>query len=113
MNHGAKQVFVHVVVGVDVFSLDEMVSIKFHFLTSDTRTSDNSVFNLRSISQCKRLNLVEVFSLSSNGSIDDVLRKLNIVFAISNEVGFTLQGDDSTEAISSLYKYATVRGFAV
>ena len=113
LNHGAEQVFAHVVVGVDVLAFDKAISVEFHLFASDTRTSNNGVFNLRAIGQRQGLHLVEVLSLSGYGSVENVLRKLNIILAIGHEVGFTLQGDDRPETVFNLHEHTSVRGFAV
>ena len=36
LNHGAQYVLVLVVVGVDIVTLDEVVTVQFHLLASDT-----------------------------------------------------------------------------
>ena len=108
LNHGAQCVATHVVVGVDVLALKHVVAVELHLLTDNARATCHSLGNLQTISQCQLLHLIEGLSLSSDGSVEDVLCQLDIVSTVGHEVGLALQCDHGSEAIDVLHQHAAV-----
>ncbi|EJW98381.1 hypothetical protein EVA_13512 [gut metagenome] len=101
-----------VVVACDVVAFNNHITVKFHLFTSDTATINNSI-SYCELTHWESLNFVQSLALVSNSCIKDILSELNKVSILSNEVSFTLEGDNSTKAIFSLYKYATFSCFTI
>ena len=99
---------VHVVINRHVLALDEVVSIQFHLLAGNTRTSNNGILNLGSVGNGQFLHLVKALGLGSNGCIKDILGQLDIVGTVGHEVGFTFQGYDSGKTVLCLDQHTTV-----
>ena len=99
---------VHVVVDLDVLSLEEVVAIDFHLLARDTRTLLNSSCSIITVSELQALNLFEVLSLGSDSSVEDAFGKSDEVCTIGNEVSLTLYCNHSSEAVNLLYKNAAI-----
>ena len=113
LHEGAEDVLALVVVRIDVLALEVVVAIKFHLLTSDTRTQHHSVGSLLTISQNKFLHLVEALALLLNSSIEDALGECDEIGTVGHEVGLTLQSEDSGEVVGNLHEHASIGGLTV
>ncbi len=105
--HGAQDVLTHVVVDLDVLTLECQVAVEFHLLTSDTRTLCDSLLSGLTV-DVESLHSLEVGSLGCDGGVEDALGQSDEVGTISHEVGLALQGKHSGEAVSSLNEYTTI-----
>ena len=112
LNHSTESMLLHVVINLDVLTLENVVAIKLHLLASDTRTLCNSSLNV-SLAKLKSLNLVKSLSLSCDSSVEDILCQLDEVGTISNEVGLALKSDHSSKIAFLLNKNTTVRSLTV
>ena len=108
LNECAETVTAHVVVSLDVLTCDCEVAVELHLLTCYARTLSNRSLYRETVRECESLNSVEVCSLSSNSSVENLLSELDIVSVVSNEVCLTLEGDDSSETVTNLSEYTTV-----
>ena len=113
LHHGAQGVLAHVVVHLDVLTLESQVTVELHLLTSDTRAVCHSVLNLLSVGQCQLFHLVEALALIGNSSVENALSQGDEVSTVSHEVGLALQGDHSGKAVYRLHENTTVRCFTV
>ena len=112
LNHGAQGVLAHVVVNLDVVTLECQVAVELHLLTSDTRTLGNSLLSGLTVDvEC--LHSLDVSSLGSDSSIEDALCQSDEVGTVGHEVGLALQGEHSCKAIHLLYEYTTIRSLTV
>ena len=111
--HRAEQVLVHVVVNRNVGAFDEVVAIKLHLLAGNARACDDSVLHFRAVSQREFFHFIESFHLCSHGSVENVLRKFDVVGSVGHEVGLTLQRDDGGKVAGGLYEHASVGCLAV
>ena len=105
--HGAQSVLAHVVVNLDVLTLESQVAVQLHLLTGDTRTLSNSLLSGLTVDS-QVLNSLQVSSLSSDSSVEDALSQSDEVGTVSHEVGLTLQSEHSSEAVNALYEYTTI-----
>ena len=105
--HGAQGVLAHVVVNLDVLTLEYQVAVQLHLLTGDTRTLCNSFLGSLSVDG-QRLHSLQVLALVGDGSVEDALSQTNEVGTVSYEVGLALQGDSGCKAVDSLNEYATI-----
>ena len=112
LNHSTESVLVHVVVNLDVVTLENTVAVELHLLASDTRALCNSSLNI-SIANLQSLHLVESVSLGSDSSVEDVRCQLDEVSTVSYEVSLALESDDSSEIVNLLNENATVRSLTV
>ena len=101
------------VVNLHIVTLDEVIAVKLHLLTGDTRACDNSVLHLCTVGDGQFLNLVKALGLCCNSSVEDVLSQLDVVSTVGNEVSLALESHDSSEAVNSLNENTTVRSLAV
>jgi len=67
LNHGAQGVLAHVVVNLDVLTLENEVAVELHLLTGDTTTLRNSLLSSLTVDgQC--LDSLDVLSLGSDAT---------------------------------------------
>ncbi|CUQ61294.1 Uncharacterised protein [Segatella copri] len=112
LNHSTQSVLVHVVVNLDVVTLENTVAVELHLLASDTRALCNSSLSI-SIANLQSLHLVESVSLGSDSSVEDVRCQLDEVSTVSYEVSLALESDDSSEIVNLLNENATIRSLTV
>ena len=107
LNHGAQSILAHVIVNLDVLTLEYEITVEFHLLTSDTRTLGNSLLSTLTI-DVESLNSLDVLALVGDSSVEDALSKSDEVGTVGNEVGLTLQGNHGSKAVNSLNEYTTI-----
>ena len=105
--HRAEGVLTHVVVNLDVLTLECQVAVELHLLTSDTRTLCHSLLSGLTV-DVESLHSLDVLSLSSDSSVEDALGQSDEVSTVGHKVGLTLQGEHGSEAISALYENTTI-----
>ena len=110
--HCAESVLAHVVINLDVLTLEYLIAVELHLLASDARALCNSSLNV-TLTELESLHLVESVALCSDGSVENVRCKLNEVSTVSNEVGLALESDHGSKAVNILNENTTVRCLAV
>ena len=108
LNHGGQHVATHVIVNRDVVAYEVVVTIKLHFLTSNTRTLLNSSSGIVTISKLQGLNLIQVGTLSSDSGIQNLSYKSDEILTGSHEVGLALYSYHSGKAGNFLNQHATI-----
>ncbi len=112
-NHSSESVLTHVIVYRYVLTLQEVVAIKLHLLTGNTRAMLYSSLSVIAVSELKSLNLVKVLALVSDSSVKDFLNHCDEVFTSSNEVSLTLNSNHCCEIVYLLYEDTTIRSLTV
>ena len=99
INHGSRTLY-------------SQIAIQLHLFARDTAAVGNSHL-YGSITHRQILYFVERLALVGNSQVKNGLSELHEVSILCNEVGFTLQRNDSSKVACSLGKYTTFRSLAV
>ena len=110
---GGEHVAVHVVIDIEVVTLEEVVAIDLHLLAGDTRTLLHSGHGVVTIGELQSLHLVERLATVLHGLVEDLLYHGDEVLSVGYEVGLALHGHHGSEVVHLLHEQTSVGGLAV
>ena len=100
------------VVHSDVLTFNHHITVQLHFFSGDTATVNHSICHSR-LTHRQSLHLVQSLAFVSYSQIKNILRQLHEIFVLGYKVRFTLQSDNRTETILSLYQHTAFCSLAV
>ena len=111
-NNSTKLVISLVVINRSISTFNHIVTIQFHFFTSDTTTVCYCIL-YSTVTHRQSLYFFQSLTPVGNSSIQNSLSQSYEISVFSNEVGFAFQSDDSSKFAILFCQHTTFRCFTV